>query len=261
MQRQQNALPPAQGRLDRVAQPEANLLVNDQPIHDRLDGVPLLRVQFYADAAGQLDQLTVHAGADEALAGQPLDHVAELALLVADNRSEQHDPRPRRQREDFVHNVAGSLAHDGHAGFRAVGLADVRVEQAQVVVNLRRGGDDRARAGAGAALLDGNCRGETLDEVHVRLLHLVQELPGIGGERLDVFALALGIDGVEGKRGLARTTQAGDDHQLVARDVQGEVLEVMLTRPANSDEFFAHGLDLRPLDNRAAPRATVGTRG
>ena len=57
------------------------------------------------------------------------------------------------------------------------------------------------------------------------------------------------------------TAQAGDDHQLVARDVQREVLEVMLAGPADSDEFFAHGLERRPLDNRTVRKATAGARG
>ena len=259
VQGQQHALPPAQGRLHRIAQPHADLLIQDQAIHDGLDGVPFFGVQFDADAVRQFDQLAVHAGADEAFPGQPLDHVAELALLVADDRGQQHDARARRQGEDSIHNVAGGLADDGHAGLRAIGLADVGVEQAQVVVNLGGGGDDGAGAGAGAALLDGDGGGKPLDEVHVRLLHLVEELPGVGREGLDVLALALGVNGVEGERGLARTAQAGDDHQLVARDVQREVLEVMLTRPADSDEFFAHGLDFRPLDSRAGSKATAGT--
>ena len=205
MQSPQHAPAPAQSRLDGVTQPDTDLLVNDQPINDRLDGMPCFRVQLDADAIGKLDQLAIHTGANKTLAGEPLDHVAELALLVANNRREQHDPRPRRQREDSIDNVAGGLAHDGHAGFRAIRLADVRVEQAQVIVNLRGGGDDGARAGAGAALLDGNGRGQALDEVHVRLLHLVEELPGVSGERLDVLALPLGVDGVERERGLART--------------------------------------------------------
>ena len=157
--------------------------------------------------------------------------------------------------------------HDGHAGFRAIRLADVRVEQAQVIVNLRGGGDDRARAAAGTALLDGDGRRQALDEVHVRLLHLVEELPGVGGERFDVFALALGVDGVERERRLARAAQAGDDHQLVARDVQREVLEVVLTRAADPDEFFAHGREFLQLNNRQVysrtpwkQRRTLGTR-
>ena len=108
---------------------------------------------------------------------------------------------------------------DRHAGVRAMRLADVRVKQAQVIVNFRGGGDDGARAAAGTALLDGDGRRQALDEIHVRLLHLVEELPGVGGKALDVFALALGVNGVERERRFAAAAQAGDDHQLVARDV------------------------------------------
>ena len=60
---------------------------------------------------------------------------------------------------------------------------------------------------------------EAVDLVDVRLLHHLQELAGIGGERLHVAALALGIDGVEGERGLARAREPGEHHQLVARDL------------------------------------------
>ena len=40
---------------------------------------------------------------------------------------------------------------------------------------------------------------QALDEVDVGLVHLAEELPGVGGERFDVAALALGEDGVEGE--------------------------------------------------------------
>ena len=116
----------------------------------------------------------------------------------------------------------------------------MRVEQAEVIVYFRGGRNDRTRAAAGAALLDGDGRGKSLDEIHVRLLQLIQELPGVGGERFHILALALGVDGVEGERGFSRSAQAGDDDQLVARDLEREVLEIVLTRAANLDEFFAH---------------------
>ena len=127
---------------------------------------------------------------------------------------------------------------DRHAGFRAMRLADVRVEQAQVIVNLGRGRDDRARIGAGTALLDGDGRRKSFDVIHVRLLHLVEELPGVSRERFDIFALAFGVNRVEGERRFARTAQAGDDHQLVARDFEREILEIMLTRAADLDEIL-----------------------
>ena len=129
-------------------------------------------------------------------------------------------------------------------------FADVRVKQAEVIVNLGGGGDDGARAGAGAALFDGDGRRQALDEIHLRLLHLVEELAGVGGEAFDVFALALGVNRVERERRLAAAAQAGDDHQLVARDVQREVFEIVLTRAADADEFLAHDSEFFESNNR-----------
>ena len=52
---------------------------------------------------------------------------------------------------------------------------------------------------AGVALLDGDRRRQAIDMLDVRLLHLLEELPGIGREALDVLPLALSIDGIKGK--------------------------------------------------------------
>src|SRR6202041_790205 len=51
----------------------------------------------------------------------------------------------------------------------------------------------------------------------------------------DIAALALGIDGVESERGFARAGQAGEHHQPVARDVEVDILEVMLACAADGD--------------------------
>ena len=64
----------------------------------------------------------------------------------------------------------------------------------------------------------------------VRLLHHLQELARVGRQGLDVAALPLGIDGVEGEAGLARARQAGDDRQALARDLDVDALEVVLAR-------------------------------
>ena len=60
----------------------------------------------------------------------------------------------------------------------------------------------------GGLLLDGDGGRQAVDLVDVRLLHHLEELARIGREALDIAALALGIDGVEGERGLARAGQA-----------------------------------------------------
>ena len=61
----------------------------------------------------------------------------------------------------------------------------------------------RAHGGTGGpdrvALLDGDGRRDSLDAIHLGLIHPVEELPGVGGERLDVPPLALGEQGVKGQ--------------------------------------------------------------
>src|SRR5207244_6781555 len=74
-----------------------------------------------------------------------------------------------------------------------------------------------------------------LDEVHVGLLHLPQELPGVGGQALDVAPLALGVDGVEGQRALAGARDAREHDELAPGKVEGDVLQVVLTGTVNDE--------------------------
>ena len=106
------------------------------------------------------------------------------------------------------------LALDRQAGGRRIGNADAREEQAHVVVDLGDGADRRARVARGGLLLDRDGRRQAVDLVDVRLLHHLEELARIGRQALDIAALALGIDRVEGERGLAGAGQAGHDDQL-----------------------------------------------
>ena len=73
--------------------------------------------------------------------------------------------------------------------------------------------------------------------VDIRFLHHIEELARIGRQAFDIAALAFGIDRIKRKAGFARTRQAGDDHQLVARDVDVDILQIMLARTANLDVF------------------------
>ena len=77
--------------------------------------------------------------------------------------------------------------------------------------------------------------------VDVGALHLVEELAGVGGEGLDVAALAFGVDGVKGERALAGAGEAGDDGEGVAGDGDVDVAQVVLTCAADRDVCDAHG--------------------
>src|SRR5262249_53909781 len=123
----------------------------------------------------------------------------------------------------------------------AVGRPDAGVEDAEVVVDLGDGSHGGARILGRRLLLDRDRRGQSLDRVDVRLLHLLQELASVGRQALDVSALALGVDRVERERGLPRARQPRDDDQAVPRDLEIDVLEVVLASPTDDDAVTSHG--------------------
>ena len=136
---------------------------------------------------------------------------------------------------DLVDHLAHGLALDGQAGGRRIGHADAGIEQAQVVVDLGHRADGRARVLRRGLLLDGDRRRQALDGIHVRLLHELEELARVGRERLDVAALALGVDGVEGERRLARARQPGHHRERIPRQGHVDVFKIVLPRPTHRE--------------------------
>ncbi len=159
--------------------------------------------------------------------------LAVLALAAAHDRRQQIEPCALGQRQHAVDHLRDDLAFDRQAGGGRIGHADARPQQPHVVVDLGDGADGRARVLRGGLLLDRDRRRQAVDLVDVGLLHHLQELARIGRQRLDVAPLSLGVDGVEGERGFARAGQPREHHELVARDFEIDVLEIVLARAAN----------------------------
>ena len=170
-----------------------------------------------------------------------LELLAILALAAAHDGGEQHQARSLRQGHQAVDHLADLLRFDGKAGGGRIGDADARPEEAHIVVDLRDGRDGRARVLRRGLLLDGDGGGQPLDVIDVGLLHHLEELARIGGEQFDVAALTLRIDGVEGERGFAGAGEAGDDDHRIARQVDVDVLQIMLARTAHADGGQGHG--------------------
>ncbi len=176
----------------------------------------------------------------EALLLQLGEVALELALPPARDRRQEIEPGAFGQRQDAVDHLAHGLALDREPGRRRIGDADPRPQEPHIVVDLGDGADRGARIARGSLLLDGDRRRQPVDMIDVRLLHHVEELAGIGGERFHVAALALGIDGVEGEARFAGAGEAGDDHEPLARKIERDVLEVVLAGAADGDELGGH---------------------
>ncbi len=232
-------------------------MAHDVPVDDDLDRMPLVLVELRG--FGDVHHLPVDADADEALPACGVEDAVTLGLAVLDERAQDQEARALRQREDLVHDLLDGLPLDRMA-VGAVRDPDPREQQPQVVVDLGDRPDRGPRVPRRALLVDGDRRRQAVDLVDVRLLHLSQELPGVGAEALDVAALALGVDRVEGEAALARSRQARDDDEAVARERDVDVLEVVFARSAHDESVLGHVRSVRhpggiehPFSSTAGP--------
>ena len=243
------------GLLDRLGEPRPQVGAHHEPVDDDLDRVLELLVER-RNALLEDVLLAVDLHAREALADQILEDVLVLALAVADDRRVDRETRPLLELEHLVDDRVEALAGDRLAADRAVRPADARIQQAQVVVDLRHRADGRARVARRRLLVDRDRRREAVDVVDVGLLHHLEELPRIRAERLDVAALPFRVDRVEGERRLAGAGEPGDADQAVPRQADGDVLEVVLAG-AVDDKFFGGHMRAILLSERTFGRGFV----
>ncbi len=159
----------------------------------------------------------------------------EVPLLLAHHGRQHGEPLPLGEVHDLVDHLLDGLRFDPLAAVPAMDGPDARPQEAQVVVDLGGRADRRPWVARPGLLLDRDGRRQPLDRIDVGLVHLVQELPRVGRQRLDVAPLPFGVDRVERQRRLARPREPRDDDQLVARDLDVDVLEVVLARPLDDD--------------------------
>ena len=107
---------------------------------------------------------------------------------------------------------------------------DRREQQPQIIVDFRDGADRRPRASPGRLLFNRDRGTQAIDRIHFGSLHLIEKLPGVRRQCLNVPALAFRIDRVERQRALAGTAQAGDDRKRVPRNLDTDVLQIVLAR-------------------------------
>ena len=227
----------AQGRLERIGETAFDAVLLHEAIDDDLDGVLFVTGEF--DLVGELVQFAVDDRASESLAGEIGEQRVVGALSSPDHRRQHLEPSSIGQLEHPIDDLLGGLTGDHRPVVGTVRHPDARIQQAQVVVDLGDGPDGGARIARGRLLVDRDRRGETLDEIDVGLVHLAEELPGVGRQRLHVATLALGVDGVEGQRGLPRSGQAGEDDQPVPGELDGDVAQVVFARTAHHE--LIHG--------------------
>ena len=118
-----------------------------------------------------------------------------------------------------------------------------RVHETERVEQFRRGAERGANAGDAGSLPERERGRHVAYVVHLRSLRLRHASAGVGGERFEVAARSLGIDDAKRERRLAASRNARDADDLPERNVDVDVLEVVLLRSAHLYRgwpFFAH---------------------
>ena len=138
-------------------------------------------------------------------------------------------------------NAGGVIALDRPGTAAAVQRPGPREQQLQVIIDLGHRAHGRARGPDRIGLVDRDRRRHALDPVDLGAVHPVEELAGVGREGLDVAALTFGIKGIEDQRRLAAARDPGYHDQLAGRDVEVEILQIVLASPANPDRWLERG--------------------
>ncbi|EFC52357.1 hypothetical protein NEISUBOT_04103 [Neisseria subflava NJ9703] len=119
--------------------------------------------------------------------------------------------------------------------FGAIRRTDACVQKTQVIVDFRNRADGGARVVAGGFLLDGNRGRQAFDQIDIGFVHHLQKLTGIGGKALNITALAFGIQSIKCQRRFAAAGQSCYHHELVARNVQIDIFQIMRACAADAD--------------------------
>ena len=209
-------------RFQGISQARQDTVLDDQAVDDDVDSVLFIFIQ--GDIVGQEIDFAVDADADIAIFDQPGQELLMSPLSPVDDRRHDHDLLAFAEGHNGIGHLLDGLLTDGLTAFRAVGLADTGVEQAQVIVDFRDRPYCRPGIAARRLLVDGNGRRQAFDVIDVGLIHLAQELPGIGRQRFDIAALAFGINRIKSQGRLARAGQTRKDDELVPGNLDVDIL-------------------------------------
>ena len=184
----------------------------------------MLLLLFEGDFLTKIAQFPVDADAHIAVAADLVEDLAVLALFPAHELRHDEQLRPLGLRHDGIHHLIDALLRDGLAAARTVRTARPRIEQTQIVIDLRHRTHRRTRIVACRLLVNRDRGRQPLDIVHIGLVHLPKELPRICRQRFHIAPLPLGVDRVKGKRGFPRAREARHDNELVARNLHVDIL-------------------------------------
>ena len=196
-----------------------------QAQHRQRDVVFLETIQTRKTVGRQ--KFAIHTQMRMPARARPVGQLGIDALASAHQRCQQANVLAAMLAQDLRHDPVGRLRLDGRIVMHAVLDAQLDVQQAQEVPDFRRGAHGRLAPATAQALLDRHRGRNAVHRVHLGPARRLHHAACVGVQAFQIATLALVEDDVERQRGFAGTAHAGDDVELAARDLHGEVLEVV----------------------------------
>src|ERR1700682_3120037 len=137
--------------------------------------------------------------------------------------------------ENFDRGTLDAIAADLAPAARTNRPPDGRVQQAQIVAYLGHRPDRRARILDCIFLPERERRRDIGNRIDVRPFHPLQEQARVSRKTLRVAPLAFGIESVENQTRLARPRYAGNYGELVARNIERDISEIVSARAPDTD--------------------------
>ena len=193
-----NAVPQFQGCFQGICQPLVHAFPYHQTVHHYFNG--MFFIFFQIDIIVNVENFPIDTHTDIALMTDMVESFAMLALLAPYYLCHNQQFSTLRQFLYLVHHLVHGLLGNGLAAFRTVRPSGPGKKQAQVIVNLRHRPDRRTGIMTGGLLVNGDCRGQPVNIIHVRLIHLPQKLPGIRGQGFHITPLPFRVHSIKGQR-------------------------------------------------------------
>jgi len=179
------------------------------------------------------------------------------SLAPPHQRRHNHDLGALGKLQQAVLNLLDRLLSNLAPATITMRVPQARHQQSQIVVDLRDSRHGTPPPHLTGALVDTNRGLQPLDQIHVRPLHLIQKLPRVNRQAFDILPLSFGIQRVERQRTLARAARPRNHHELIARNLQIQILQVVDTSPADAQMLSQLGRGFRDHGRCEAHRCSA----
>ena len=167
----------------------------DQTVYNDL--YIMFDILIQTDLLRKLIHISINLHTDVTASLGLLQKLGMGSLTSSHNRSQQLELRSLRKRHNTVYHLVYCLLLNLSSAFGTMGDSHSGIQKSEIVINLRHSPHCGTGITVGRFLINGNGRGQTLDALHIRLLHLSQELPCIRRKGFHITSLSLCINGIK----------------------------------------------------------------